>query len=306
MLDVGHLPKRRNDWTSIFTRVGTVANFQWHTWIKPRGASMLYIMCVGGGGGGGGGFTAAAGSARGGGGSGGSAAATRVLIPMMFIPDALYIEVGMGGQGRLSGGGTADSGLLSRVTIAPDLTASNCLAVSGTAVAGGGVTGTAGSGGAGGGAGSVAAIGAMPLAGMGFFAFIGGVAGVAGGSQAGAVGAATAIPVTSALTQGGSGGAGTTSADFAGGLFTAIAGSWLSQQRSGTPAAGTTGHGSGGRNEISPFFSWGGGGGSSSNTAAGAGGGNGHWGSGAGGGGGGTTGGRGGNGGGGVVILCAW
>jgi hypothetical protein len=122
---------------------------------------------------------------------------------------------------------------------------------------------------------------------------------------AGAVGTAQTIPATGLRCMGGSGGAGTTSADFAGGLFTAITDSWLSERRPATPTAGTF-PGSGGTQYWKPFFGFGGGGGSSSNTAAGGAGGNGAFGCGGGGGGAGTTGGRGGDGGAGIVIIVCW
>lgn len=288
-----------------FLGASTVTNVQWQTWTKPRSISMLQILCIGGGGGGGGGFSAAAAAARGGGGSGGSSGVTRVEVPAHLLPDTLYIQVGAGGQGVGSGGGTAGSGVLSYVAIHPDTTASNVLAVSGAVAATGGGTGTGAAVGAAGAGSTIAAIGSMPLAGLGSFNVIAGQAGVAGGAVAGAVGTAITIPVTSTLCQAGSGGAGTTSADFAGGAFTAITNSWLSQQRPATPAAGSN-PGSGGVQLWRPFFSFGGGGGSASNTGVGGAGGNGALGAGGGGGGGGTTGGRGGDGGNGYVLITAW
>lgn len=304
MLDLGHLPTDTGVGdVQIFTRPCTVTNTQWETWRKPRGKSMMNIICIGGGGGGGGGFSAAAAAARGGGGSGGGSGVTRVTVPLVLVPDTLFVQVGAGGQGVTAGNGGA--GILSYVAIAPNTTATNVLAVSGAAGAAGGGTGTGAAVGAAGAAGTIATIAAMPLAGLGHFDLIAGQIGVAGGAVAGAVGTAQSIPVTSVLCMGGSGGAGTTSADFAGGLFTAIAGSWLSEQRPATPAAGSN-NGSGGVTLWEPFFSFGGGGGSSSNTGIGGAGGNGGHGSGGGGGGGGTTGGRGGDGGSGVVIITCW
>lgn len=306
MLDLLHLPKDTgNSDVQYFTTPSTVTNLQWNTYLKPRGKTMLSILCIGGGGGGGGGFTGVAASARGGGGSGGSSSITRVIIPFYFLPDVLYIQVGSGGQGVGSGGGTAGSGILSYVTVAPNTTATNCIAISGAAGAVGGSTGTAAAVGAAGTAGTIGVIGSCPFAGLGNFQFIAGQNGVAGGAVAGAVGTAQTIPTTSVLTTGGSGGAGTTSADFAGGLFTAIAFSYLSEQRPATPAAGSF-DGSGGSTLWKPFFSFGGTGGSSSNAGIGGNGGNGGYGAGGGGGGAGTTGGRGGDGGNGIVIMTAW
>lgn len=301
-----HLPRPTVANVERITNPSTVQNLQWQTWRKPIGVSMLCMLLIGGGGGGGGGFTGIAGSARGGGGAGGSSSITRVLVPAIYLPDTLYIQVGAGGQGVGSGGGTAGSGVRSYVCIAPNVDPSNVLAVSSTAVVPtGGGTGTGAAAGAAGGAGTLAAIADMPLAGYGFFFTVGGDAGVAGGAQTGAVGPAQGITVTGCLTTGGSGGAGTTSADFAGGAWTAIANSLLSENRPATPGAGSF-DGSGGYLLEEPFFSFGGTGGSSSNTGPGGNGGNGGPGSGGGGGGGGTTGGRGGDGGNGIIIMASW
>lgn len=305
MLDLPHLPWSERGDVQVFQGWGTVTGTQWQTWQRPRGASMCQILCIGGGGGGGGGHTAAAGSARGGGGGGGSSGTTRVTVPCFLLPERLYIQVGTGGAGGAASTGGGIS-IFSLVSIAPDVQVMNILAVSGAANPGAGTGGSAGAAGVGGAAGTAAVIGSMPLAGLGHYDVIAGQAGVNGGSPAGAVGQPIAIPVTSALCQGGSGGAGTTSADFAGGLFTALAGSYLSEQRPATPAAGTAGHGSGGPQLWKPFFSFGGGGGSSANAARGANGGHGAYGAGGGGGGGGTIGGTGGDGGPGLVMIFAW
>ena len=141
MLDVFHLPTQYgNADVRMFNRPCTVTNTQWETWTKPRGKTMMNILCIGGGGGGGGGFTATAGSARGGGGGGGSSGVSRVTIPLWLVPDILFIQVGAGGRGVGSGGGTAGSGVLSYVAIHPNTTASNIIAVSGAAAAAGGGT----------------------------------------------------------------------------------------------------------------------------------------------------------------------
>lgn len=288
---------------SIFNVPSTVTNTQWHTWQKPLGISMVNILCIGGGGGGGGGFGAAAGNARGGGGSGGSSGCSRITIPAFYLPKRLYIQVGAGGQGVSAGNG--GTGVLSYVTVFPNNAALNTLVVSGNAGAAGGTTGTGAAVGAAGAAGTLATIANMPLAGLGHFDLIAGQIGVAGGAVAGANGTAQALPTTAVLTTGGTGGAGTTAADFAGGLWTAAANTYLSEQRPATPAAGSF-DGSGGFVVWEPFFSFGGTGGSASNAGVGGAGGNGGHGSGGGGGGGGTTGGRGGDGGGGLVIITSW
>jgi hypothetical protein len=301
--DTGTNPGMAN--IQIFNTPSSVTNVQWNTWTKPRGKSMMNIICIGGGGGGGGGFTRAATISGGGGGSGGSSAVTRVTIPLYFVPDTLYVQVGAGGQGVGSGGGAAGSGVLSYVSIYPDTTASNIIAVSGNAGAGGASTGTNSAVGGAGAAGTAATIANMPLAGLGHFDLIIGQIGVSGGLQTGGNGTSQSIPTSSIITTGGTGGAGTTSADFTGGGWVAISNSWLSQQRPATPSAGSNA-GSGGFALWKPLFFFGGTGGSSSNTGVGGAGGNGSYGSGGGGGGAGTTGGRGGDGGSGIVIITCW
>ena len=299
------LPKDLKADVQIFNLPTTVTNLQWHPWERPYGKTMCHIICIGGGGGGGGGFTAAAAAARGGGGGGGSSGVTRVTIPLFLLGDRLYIQVGAGGRGVGSGGGTAGSGVLSYVVVYPHNTASNVVAVSGAAGATGGGTGTGAAVGAAGAAGTIAAIGAMPLAAAGQFSFIAGRVGIAGGAVAGAAGTPTDIPTSSALTCGGAGGAGTTSANFAGGGYNTLANSLLSLNAPVGPAAGSN-DGGGGYMLWKPLFSFAGCGGSSSNAGVGGAGGNGGYGSGGGGGGGGTTGGRGGDGGSGLVIIISW
>lgn len=308
MLDTFGIPSAFKGDVQIFTRVsyGSAVPVDSTSWHKPRGVSMVNILAIGGGGGGGGGFTRAAGNAGGGGGGGGSSGVTRVTCPAWLLPDELYIKVGHGGAGVGSGGGTAESGGTSMVAIpGTEMVAINKLVASSGNPATGGGTGTGAAVGAAGTGATIATIGGMPFAGLGIFDFIAGQDGAAGGAVAGAVGTAITIPVTSVMCQGGSGGAGTTAADFAGGECTAITDSWLSQQRPATPAAGSN-NGSGGPQIWKPFFSFGGLGGSSSNTGIGGAGGNGAYGAGGGGGGAGTTGGRGGDGGNGIVIITAW
>ena len=305
MLDAFHLGIEKSN-TQIFNTPSGAVNSIWYTWTKPRGVSMLNILCIGGGGGGAGGLTRASGAQGTGGGGGGSSGVTSVLIPAIFVPDVLYIRVGDGGAGGGPGSPSTagGNGVHSYVAIAPNSTATNVIAISGGAAAVGGFAASSGSGGAGGTACTIATIATMPLAGLGQYQLIAGQVGTAGGLDA--AGTAIAIPVTSCLCQAGPGGAGHIDADTAGATFTAIAGSWLSEQLPSAPVAGSTGHGSGGNQIMKPFFSLGGGGGACSNASTGANGGNGKYGSGGGGGGSGTTGGRGGDGGSGIVAITAW
>ena len=74
---------------------------KWRVWIKPPGATMVSIMCMGSGGTGGDGTATYLGdppSAVATGGTGGaSGAVTRLVIPAMFLPDVLYVQVSSGG-----------------------------------------------------------------------------------------------------------------------------------------------------------------------------------------------------------------
>ncbi len=304
--DLFHLPPEFRGDVQIFTRPCTVTDIQWETWRKPRGVSMTHIICIGGGGGGGGGFTRSVGNAGGGGGGGGSSGIVTVTIPTFLLPEILSVQVGAGGAGVLSGGGTAPSGVLSFVAVAPNATATNVIARSGAVAATGGATGLTGGVGVQGVASTLALIATMPRAGLGQYTMIAGHDGTGGGAHTGANGTTMTIPATSVCCMGGTGGGGAQSGDFTGGPITAIAGSYLSEQRPIPSAAGTTGAGSGGPQVWEPFFSFGGMGGSSSNAAAGCAGGNGAYGAGGGGGGAGTTGGRGGDGGSGIVMIISW
>ena len=307
MLDLFNLPagtKNRVQVYSVATRAqdGT----EWLTWRKPRGVSMGMFLAIGGGGAGGNGHSAAAGNTRGGGGGGGSSGIARVTVPLVFLPDVLYVMVGAGGIKAVTyPGASAGQGTRSMVAVAPDATDTNRLLVSGAAGATAGANGAAGGLGGGGNAGTISVIGDMPIAGLGNFDLIAGNAGAGGGAQTGDNGTSIGISASSSRCQGGSGGGGTQSADFTGGPCTAISGSYLSEQRPATPAAGSN-DGSSGPQIWQPFFSFGGLGGSSSNAGVGGHGGYGARGAGGGGGGGGTTGGTGGNGGDGLVVIVTW
>jgi hypothetical protein len=305
MLDVFHIPQAfgPNADVQIFNVPSTVSNLEWHTWLKPRGKSMVYMLAMGGGAGGGGGFTAAAGNARGGGGGGGSSAVISLVCPTFLLPDRLFIQVGAGGQGVSSGGGTAGSGVNSFIAFAPDNTGINLVVQACSVVPTGGGTGTGAAVGAAGVAGTV------PAGFVVFGPFLGtaGAAGAAGGAVAGAAGVSVSF-IGLGKPMGAPGGGGTTSADFAGGGITGVANSLVSDFRP-QPAAAGSNDGSGGfllGPPSAPWWSYCGLGGGSSNAGVGGNGGNGGPGAGGGGGGGGTTGGRGGNGGNGLVIIACW
>lgn len=310
MLDAFHLPPRYgNNHVSIFTAAETTSGFA--IWRKPRGAANMSAIIIGAGGGGGGGHSAAAGNARGGGGGGGSGAIVRFHVPLFLLPDQLYVQVGIGGEG---GAATVDgsAGSLSYICAVPNISSGNGNIVQksgGNTAAQGGAKGTGGAGGAGG-AGetptSFTTILAPWLALLNGVS-VGGQAGVAGGAQTGAVGtsvtfAAGGLPVT-----GGAGGGGTPAANtnYAGGDITKPSGAleWIP-----TVAGGAAAGGAGDCYQSwRPFVSTGGsGGGTNGASGTGGAGGCGGPGSGGGGGGGGVTGGAGGRGGDGLVIIWAW
>lgn len=313
MLDVFGLPSKFRGDVQIFrpTVTGTslVSSQAWH---KPRGASMIFILCVGGGGGGGGGFTRTAGSAGGGGGGGACAGFAKLLMPAILTPDMLYIQVGDGGNGGTASGAGANGGIsfvrLGKTDAAP----SRFLYSNATAAIGGGA-GAAGNGGAGGTIPGIAV--AETPSSFGIFSAIVGIAGGVGGAQTGAVG--TSITAWATLPQSpGAGGAGCTTTNFDGGAQTATALLDMGSQgyyptgAGGIAKAGTgTGaaiDGSSGETSLTPFFNAGGAGGGSNNSGQAGHGGAGGYGCGGGGGGAGTTGGRGGNGGPGIVVIISW
>jgi len=139
MLDLSYFKTQNSDVQGFFSG-GT-----WQTWIKPRGAKLVNIMCVGSGGGGGGGFQSIT-TPRSGASGGGSGAAARLTINANLLPDILYILPGMGGAGGLGGDpATAGSpGQNSFVTLIPSTASSSTIVLrSGTTVAsagGGGST----------------------------------------------------------------------------------------------------------------------------------------------------------------------
>lgn len=282
----------------------------WSQYVRPPGATWLYIYAIGAGGGGGGGFSGAAGTARGGGGGGSSATAGICLVPFYFLPDVLFVFVPRGAAGGAAGV-IGNSGGFSTVSIKSwtSIPSSNVVITSGSVNAPGGNPGTATGGGAATGAPGTAGVAAYPQAGGGISNFLSGNGGVAGGAHTGAVGGQSVYPTTGIQATGGAGGAGTTSADFAGGFVTSSTNTFLVGELDTNPVAGSV-DGSSGRcllgNILKPFFSIGGNGGGSSNTGVGGNGGSGGYGSGGGGGGGGTTGGSGGRGGDGLVIMIAW
>lgn len=296
MLDLSHFPNTSNGADiQIFNALGLN---DWQTWVKPRGKSHLTIIAIGSGGGGGGGFSGAAATARGGGGGGGASGISRLIIPISFLPDNLYLNVGLGGIGGAPGS-AGGSGGFTFIQIRPDSLGQNRVMLAVGSVAGGGGGGSSTAAGA---AGSAAgANGPFLFSALGLFDSNAGIAGGLGGSQTGTAGTPITWGAAAPTFSGGGGGGGTTAADFAGGGI--IGGGWFP-----TIAGGLAGpnRGQDGFFSSVPFGSCGGTGGGASNTSNGGNGGNAAIGSGGGGGGGGVTAGSGGNGGNGLVIMQCW
>ena len=311
MLDFSHLSQNNQ-------QILYATNGSWQIWQKPRGASFIQFFLLGGGGGGGGGQLTA--SARNGAG-GGSGAQCILTFPASFIPDILYVNVGVGGTAGPINTGLAGNGTASYVTIYPATTVNYILC---QANPGGGAQSYA-AGGLGA-AGSVTTIAQAPLAGLGFPAWgqaatnisLAGQAGTLAGNGANAGGditlPTTGLRVTGGAGAGGNGAAG--SAGLAGGRITAIAGSVVYPAQIGGTAGGTTTNGGAGSNGFQAIsnllqFYGGTGGGSGGRNAITTGGvgGAGGYGCGGGGGGGANTGGTaspGGGGGDGLCIITWW
>lgn len=296
MLDLNHLIKRPGIDVQVFAMPSGATQKQFHTWTRPRGSfSTLYGLCIGGGNLGGNGFTRVAGAAGGGGGGGGSSGHARIILPIDYVTQTLYIQVS-----------AVNSGVVSYICAHPSAQATTAYALSSGTTAGVGGNGTGAAAGAGGAAGAVPVINDMSLAGIGNYVMVAGQAGSAGGAQTGVAGTAQTFPTGGTICMGGTGGGGTTSADFAGGGITAITGSYLSDIKP-PAAAGGSNKGTDGFTFWKPFFNFPGMGGGSSNAGVGGNGGVGNaYGAGGGGGGAGTTGGTGGKGGPGIVIIICW
>jgi hypothetical protein len=174
MLDLSYFQNQNSNVQGFFNG-GT-----WQTWIKPRGAKLVNIICQGSGAGGGGGLQSA--STKGGGGSGGSGATARLTINANLLPDMLYILPGIGGTGGLGGApATAGSaGQNSFVTLIPSTgSVSNVVLRSGITPATAGGAGTT-AGGSAGAAETISVIANNIFGNLGIFTFQAGVAGQAG------------------------------------------------------------------------------------------------------------------------------
>lgn len=293
MLDLSYFQNQNSNVQGFFNG-GT-----WQTWIKPRGAKLVNIICQGSGAGGGGGLQSTS-TPRGGGGGGGSGATARLTINANLLPDILYILPGIGGAGgsgaMVAGPGT--SGQNSFVTLIPSTgSVSNVILRSGTtpSTGGGAGTTTAGSSGV---AETISVIANNIFATLGIFTFQAGVNSNSAGTAAAGIG----TPVNFIVSAGGGGGTG------AGGAGNGTAATGVFP---GIPTTAVNTNGFNGIILYKPILIlYGGGGGGGSANATSLNGGNGGNGApGAGGGGGGSStnsgvnAGNGGNGGDGFVII---
>ena len=291
-------------------------------WLKPRGISMIYFLCISPGGGGGGGFSSGSNTQAGGGGGGASGSVSTLLMPAFSLPDILFVSVFAGTQGAAAGGmstgpNTGYPNACTVITGSPPCDGSifaNTL-ISGAPFNNGGsgaFAGTASAGGSAGGTPGSVSYAFNPLAILGITNYTSGLNGAAGnatstGSNIAFAPAQTTVPFP---VTGGAGGAGTTGASSSagGGIPAGIGGKGLPALTGGAAGSGVNaGDGAGGLSLRGPMsFTGGLGGGSASGLFNGGRGGDGAIGCGGGGGGGGTVGGKGGNGGSGLIVISCW
>jgi hypothetical protein len=141
MLDLSYFQNNGNVSTQTFTNAGS-----WVTWLKPRGAKFINIMCIGSGGGGGGGLATGSAIIRSGGSGGGGGAIVTTTFQASILPDILYIYTGVGGTGGTGGtpAGGGGVGEKSYVCITPSVASvAGIVVTSGNISARGGIAGTA-------------------------------------------------------------------------------------------------------------------------------------------------------------------
>ena len=297
--DLFHLPQP--PYTQVYNSRGT------YTWNKPQGITMVSFFVVGAGGGGGGGNTTTITTGSQGGGGGGGGGVTKLLIPAVFIPETLILNIGAGG----AGGAATVAGTLGGTTYIDIPEGTNVFSTR-IIIANGGSGGGAGGGTAGAAGAGAAVVGTTSAV----YHNLGMFTAIAGGSGSAANGTFltgnTSVSALATLTSGGSGGGvRSASPSFSRGSpgFIDANGTILSDNIYSD--GNVIFDGPGGYNSWQPFQSIGGVGGWARPNASGPGGngGNGGIGSGGGGGGGnnsGFSGGRGGNGGDGLVIITSF
>jgi hypothetical protein len=283
-------------------------------WRKPSNITMVQFFLVGAGGGGGAGYIVSTTQGAGSGAGGGGGAITKLLIPSVFLPDELYVNVGIGGSaGVISAAGVSGGNGVSGTATYVDLingnnTSSTLIATAngGTRGTGGTVGGVSGTGGAGG---VASTISSSVYLGLGYGSFYAGGAGQSGT----ATGTLSPVTTSTNLTSGGAGGSGRNSTVNRG-TPGSIGGNNVYLPSLSISDSGTTYNGQNGIFSLNPFQSYGGVGGWGAQRlvgqACGGNGGNGIMGSGGGGGGGGNSGcvttGNGGRGGDGLVIITCF
>lgn len=121
MLDVSFIQSTNTTSQTFYAQSGSDS---WQTWVKPRNAKMVRILCVGSGGGGGGGANRALTSGIASGGNGGaSGGITSGLFAAFLLPDILYVQPGLGGEGGLGsnlgpgGDGDGSSGRTGKISV---------------------------------------------------------------------------------------------------------------------------------------------------------------------------------------------
>lgn len=194
MIDYSHLISNPQVDIKSYFGGSVTAGLSYYEWQKPRGKTMAYILLAGQGGGGGTGVIGAN-SVSAGGAGGGCAATSRLIVPLMFLPDTLYVSCGYG---------VAGVGIASYVSIRPNTT-TNHLVLHAT---GGNVGGnaSAGTGGTVGTAATASTLATAPLGSWGVALYLAGLTGIAGGAAI--AGGALTLPTTGQFLTGGTGGGG--------------------------------------------------------------------------------------------------
>lgn len=206
------LPQRGNaNWKVFYA-----ASADWQTYMKPPGASMIYILMLGSGAGG---SRVANGSVTQGGGGGGGGGMVRAFIPAALLPDIIYVRPGRGGLGATSPATTGGAGEDSFVSIAASTTTSNLIIRTNGAAAPSTTQ-------AGGGGGPSSSLASAAFASFGLWSSIAGQLGGAGSVAANSNGASVTPGQSGVISTGGAGGAngtGTPGSITANGLFPGIA-----------------------------------------------------------------------------------
>lgn len=181
-------------WSVFYASTSTNATgLGYQVYHKPPGCQWLFMWAIAGGSGGG---KPNDGPVTVGAGGGGCSNIVRFLAPAAFLPDTLYVKVGLGGAGAtVAGSGTAgETTNISAAPIGMGQTPTQNILIS--------PAGTAGSGGTSSAAGSAAAGATANLSAFGLFSSVQGQAGAAGATAANA----NATNLISNVVSGGSGG----------------------------------------------------------------------------------------------------